>query len=139
MMPIQFEKDFAESVLSAIKNGESITTPDGKWSVSRMLSLAGMLHAAVVSHGPIGDKVAGITPEMRAAMDSEKREAVEDTFYTEISDAIDFHSMLTSQVMDGEFDERYEPEVKAVVFRGPDGKKVGRRLAGFKDKGGHAT
>jgi hypothetical protein len=91
-----------------------------------MLALAGACHLAVMSHEPLalrnadGEKVHG-----------ERREAVEDTFFSDLAGAIEWYSQATLMVRDGEYDARFEPEHKAVVQM-TDGKHKLPFIAGRK-------
>jgi hypothetical protein len=132
MIGVHFDKARAEQVIKAIKTGKPISAPLGGWSQNDMLALAGMLYAAVFSHGPHAQQVAGITPAMMREQHPEKRQAVEETFHTDIHDAVDFIAKLTFKVMDGEFDDDFDPQVKAGILRNPDGGKAVRFVEGYK-------
>jgi hypothetical protein len=132
MIGVHFNKDRAEQVIEALNTGKAISAPPGGWSQNDMLALAGVLYAGAVSHGPQSHQVAGVTPAMAREPHPEKQEAVEDTFHADLHDAIDFMGMLTFKVMDNDFDADFDPEVKAAVFRKPDGGKAVHPAKGFK-------
>jgi hypothetical protein len=134
MIAVHFNKDYARAVLDAIQTGKPIPPPPGPgWTGNAMLALAGILYAAVFSQGSHTHQLAGITEAMRRAMPAERQEAVEDTFRRDIHDGIEFLSFVTFHLIDDEWDEHYTgPEVKAVVYETPEGKKSVRPAKGFK-------
>jgi hypothetical protein len=85
-----------------------------------MLTLAGMLYAVVFSQGPHAHQLAGITEEQRRKMPEEHREATEETLNQDIHDGIDFISMLTFKVIDGDYHEDHTPVIKGVIYREGD-------------------
>jgi len=132
MIAIHFSKAFAEATLDAIKTGKPIPLPPGGWTGNNMLTLAGVMHAGVFSQGPRAYQVAGLPASVLAKMHGERREAVEANFSQDIHDGIKFISQLASQVMDGEYDTNFQPEVKAVLQRKADGGKTFTPVQGFK-------
>jgi hypothetical protein len=59
-------------------------------------------------------------------------EADEDTFDRDIHDAIEFLSHLAFLVIDGKYDEKFGPEVQAVVYEKESGKRAVIPAKGFK-------
>jgi hypothetical protein len=133
MISVHFKKDYAESVIEAIKTGQPIP-PVGAagWSQTDMLTLAGILYMAVFSHGPHREQLARATSAGFQEPHRETREAVTETFQQDIHDGIDFVSRLTSMVVDREFDADFQPEVKAVLSRDASGRRIAAPVKGFK-------
>jgi hypothetical protein len=69
-------------------------------------------------------------------MHSERREAIEDTWFQDIHDGIEFVSMLAFKVFDGEYDDDCEPELKAIIATNAKGKKTVQLVQGFKKSEG---
>jgi hypothetical protein len=134
MIAVHFSKDYAQAVLDAIQTGKPIPPPPGPgWTGNAMLTLAGILYAAVFSQGPHQHQLAGISQAQREAMPGERREAVEETFHRDVHDGIEFLSFVTFHLIGGEWEQRYSgPEVKAVVAETADGKKTVKPAKGFK-------
>jgi hypothetical protein len=132
MIAVHFDKAFAEQVLDAVETGKPIPLPKGgQWTGNHMLTLAGILYAAVYSQGPHSHQIAGIDAAL-LEMHAEKQEAVGDTLSRDIHDGIEFLSMLTFKVMDDEYDAEFEPEMTAVVHETEDGEKKVRPHEGWK-------
>jgi hypothetical protein len=132
MIAVHFSKKHAEAVLDAIKNGKPLPAPEGGWTGGAMLSVAGMLYAAVFSQGPQAHPAAGITAAMEKVMHKEKQEAIEKTFHRDIHDGIEFLSQLTFLVIDRKYDEQCSPEVAAIVYETENGDKRAKPAKGFK-------
>jgi hypothetical protein len=133
MIAVLFNKAFAESVLDAIQKGTPIPVPPGPgWTGNDMLTLAGILYAAVFSQGPHAYQAAGLPASAMAKLHGEHREAVEEDLKRDIHDAIEFINDLASQVIDGEYDANYRPELAAVLGRTADGGNVVMPAKGFK-------
>jgi hypothetical protein len=55
MIGVHFNKRYVQEVLQAIQSGQPIPPPDGPgWTGNAMLTLSGVLYAAVFSQGPQG-------------------------------------------------------------------------------------
>jgi hypothetical protein len=133
MIAVHFSKDYARTVLDAIQTGKPIPPPNGPgWTGNAMLTLAGILYAGVYSQGPHTYQVAGISAAAQKAMHQEKKEAVEKTLARDIHDGIKFLSNLMFQVIEHDYDERYGPEVQALVYEKEDGHKAVIPAKGFK-------
>ena len=115
---IGFNKQDAVRWLQALSTGGSLIPSEGKWTIEKMLALAGTLHFAVQSHGPLA------MPEAWEKLRLEHREASEETFLQDLTDAIEFNSVLAMKVKDGEFDESCDHFVQAIIYREGDQKKV---------------
>src|SRR5580765_4691638 len=53
LIPITFQKEAAVELLRTISEGQPLAPPSGRWSVNDMLLVAGVLHFAVMSNGPM--------------------------------------------------------------------------------------
>lgn len=131
MFVVHFSQPWATKFVDAIKHGEPISPPSGAWTGNEMLTLAGMLYAAVYSQGPHSHQAAGVTAAQAKKLPEERREAIEETLTQDIHDAIEFVSMLTFKVIDNEYDEACAPEIKAIVYRDGNNKTV-MPIEGFK-------
>ena len=83
------------SFLSSIRTGQPIDN-GGPWSVLDLLTLAGSVHAAIMSHPP-----AWVDRADLEAMDDEKREAVEVTHAQEVIETVRFLSLVATEALDG--------------------------------------
>jgi hypothetical protein len=110
--PIDFSRDAAAGWLDALQRGGPLVAPDGHWTVSTMVSLAGTLFFGAVSHGPL---IYMRHPGRLESLPREHREAVEDSFFVELHGAIEFCGRLASSIKDGKFGEVFEPRVMASV------------------------
>ncbi len=115
MYPIVFNKARAEQLVERIGEGQDIPAPAGGWNSDQLLQVAGALFFAAMSHGPpVIDKAI----ENR---DSGNGDTATRTLSDDLHTAIDFYSDLTMMVCGGTYDERFEPELQAVVVReGPE-------------------
>jgi hypothetical protein len=119
MMAAYFNRDFAKSVLDAIGAGKPLPVPPDQWTGNNMLTVAGILYAAVYADRL---KLKKLHPE--------RREAVEETFHQDIHSGIEFLGSLSFAVINGTYE--HEPEVKFIVYEQEDGQKVVLPLQGFK-------
>ena len=111
MYPIVFNKSRAEELVARIGEGGDIPAPRGGWNSDQLLQVAGALFFAAMSHGPPAiDKSFENRPSENG--DSATRNLSEDLHM-----AIDFYSDLTMMVCGGTYDERFDPELQAVVVR----------------------
>jgi hypothetical protein len=117
MHVLHFNRAGAQQFLDAVKNGKPFTPPSGQWNGNDMLTLAGMLFAAVFSQGPHRHQAAGLTEEEVKKIAFERQEATNETLEKDIQDATGFISMLTFKVIDDEYDQSYEAEVSGIVYR----------------------
>jgi hypothetical protein len=132
MIAIHFDKGYAQTVLNAIQDGQPIPPPGGTgWTGRALLTLAGMLYAAVYSQGPHAHQLTGIAEAKRRAL-LLGHEADEDTFERDIHDGIEFIGHLTFQVIDGKYDAQFGPEIQAVVYEKESGKRGVIPAKGFK-------
>jgi hypothetical protein len=137
MIAVHFSKAFAEKVNDAVNQGKPIPLPEGgQWTQNDMLTLAGLLYAAVYSGGPHKQQIEGVTASDVKKMHSERREAIEDTWFQDIHDGIEFVSMLAFKVFDGEYDDDCEPELKAIIATNAKGQKKVQLVEGFKKSEG---
>jgi hypothetical protein len=74
MIAVHFSKAFAEKVNDAVNQGKPIPLPErGQWTQNDMLTLAGLLYAAVYSGGPHKQQIEGVTASDVKKMHSERR------------------------------------------------------------------
>jgi hypothetical protein len=130
--PINFSRDVAAGWLEAIRRGDPLVAPDGRWNVSSMVSLAGTMFFGALSHGPV--KYMGPSSSFEA-LPREHQEAVEERFFAELHAAIEFCGRLASAINDGAFDEVFESRVVASVQQ-QDCETAIVRYSGFKDVSG---
>jgi hypothetical protein len=111
MYPIVFNKARAEQLVARIGGGHEIPAPAGGWNSDQLLQVAGALFFAAMSHGPPAiDKSIENRP-------SDNGDAATRNLSDDLHIAIDFYSDLTMMVCGGTYDERFEPELRAVVMR----------------------
>lgn len=120
MYPIVFNKTRAQDLLTILGEGKDIPAPASGWNCDQMLQVAGALLFAAMSHGPAIDK----------NQPTKKSSSNGDTPTQSLSDdlhmAIDFYSDLTMMVCGETYDNRFEPELTAVVMR--DGTERGFKV-----------
>jgi hypothetical protein len=132
MIAIHFDKGYAQAVLNALQAGEPIPPPGAAgWTGRALLTLAGVLYATVYSRGPHAHQLTGVDEPTARVMLGEHG-ADEDTFDRDIHDGIEFISHLTLQVLDGKYDERFGPEIEAVVYEKASGKRGVIPAKGFR-------
>lgn len=124
MIAVHFNKDFAQAVNDALKNGKPIIPPSGKWTGNDMLTIAGILFAGVFSQGPHAYQLKGLPDEIIKKMPNERQEAVKETFNVDIHDGIDFVSTLMFDLLEGKFDADFKTDVKAIVYRDDNIKNI---------------
>jgi hypothetical protein len=140
MIVVHFNKQFAETFLDAISTGKPIPAPADGWTGQHMLTLAGMLYAAVFSQGPhaLQATSGGDRERLNKALAKlkslhpEKLEAVEEEFNEDIHDGIEFLSHLLCAVKDGEYDKGFEPEATGIVYRREKGQRTLHTVQGFR-------
>src|SRR5262245_39386361 len=135
MIAVHFSKEYAQKALDAIQHGKPLPLPPGgRWTGNDLLTLAGILYAAVFSQGPHAHRAAGITPAMLAKMHPERQEATAETFHRDIHVGIEFLSMLTFRVIDESYDDECDPMVQAVVYEEAGGRKTVIPVKGLKGR-----
>ena len=104
---IEFEKDRARYLLDCLANGSAIEPRQpGEWRRLDQLVLAGAALFGALSHGPTFVQP-DLTPEQRAEADG--------MFTEETLGTIAFLAQVAMAVLDDEYDERWEPIMRAVV------------------------
>ena len=132
MIAVHFDKGYAQAALVALQAGRPIPPPGNfGWTGRAMLTLAGLLYAALYSQGPHAHQLTGVD-EARMREMLPGHEADEDTFGRDIHDGVEFLSRLTSQVVDGKYDEQFGSEIEAVVYEKESGKRGVIPARGFK-------
>jgi hypothetical protein len=126
--PINFDKATAERFLQALRSGQAIEPPGGRWTIHALLALAGACHFAASTHGPLA-----FTGHAGAweRLPHEYKEARMGTLFEDLRLAIEFYSHLTMLVQVGEYDDRFAPHVEATVCRS-DGEDRVRVRTGFR-------
>ena len=131
MIAVHFDRDFAQKVQAAIKDGTPIPPPaGGQWSQNDVVALAGILYAAAWLGGPQASYCAASTAKISRG---EQSEVNEEAWTQDIHDAIDFLAMLAFKVFDEQYDQEYERRVGAAISRKDTGAKVLRPIEGFKN------
>jgi hypothetical protein len=134
MIPVHFNKSYAEQVFAALRGGRPIPPPEGGWSQDGQLMVAGVLYAGVFSYGPAPHQSAGLSADQVRALRPGRPGAAGDTFRQDILDGIEFAGVLARKVLDGGYDAQCGPEVKAVVYRQEDGGQAFVPVEGFKER-----
>jgi hypothetical protein len=132
--PVDFRKDVGERWLEALRNGDPIEPPDGRWTINAMMALAGLGFFGAMSHGPL--QFAGENRWAWDAISEEHREAREDTLFWDLHATLEFYGRLFMNVKDGTFDEQFEPRVQAVVYQEDGESRVGLISGGKTDPDG---
>ena len=110
MYPIVFNKQRAEELVASIGEGKDIPAPSGGWNSDDILQVAGALFFAAMSHGP--------PPiDKDRHFSSGNGDVATRTLAHDLHMAIDFYSDLTMMVCGGTYDQRFEPQLQAVVVR----------------------
>lgn len=128
MIPVWFDKALAESFIDAVQTGKPIHC---EWSGRNMLTLAGVMFATVFSQGPALYQMPGM-PKVND-LHNERQEAIEEDLTADIHAAIEFLSHVTFKVIDGEYDEEFEPQMSALLIRKEDGGGTVRPVKGWKN------
>ena len=103
-----FNKSRAQELLDALTNGKPIE--GGPWTVYDMLAVAGACFFGVMSHGPALAKDVDWSQ-----IPMEHREAADETLFADIHAAIEYYGHLTMLVADGEYDEKFHPQYRAII------------------------
>ena len=139
---VDFQKEKAEHFIDCLKNGKPIEPQDPTgWTRRDMLTLAGVCRFAALSHGPMSyAKMLVEEPEelqaRLTALHPEYREAVAQTWEDDLTAVVEFCSHLAGLVIDGKYDEQFEPRVMAMMKCEMDVaiKRNLKPLLGFKDQ-----
>jgi hypothetical protein len=111
---ISFSKAKAQEFLDCLITSKAITGP---WTAEIMLALAGACYFAVMSHGPVR-----LSERELEALPSERREAVETTFLTDLTAAVEFYAQMCMRVRDGLYDRLFQPQLRGVLWVDDEGK-----------------
>lgn len=123
---INFDKAKAERFLEGLIKGKAI---NGVQTVDDILALAGACFFMAMSQGPA----------LHQAVDWSKVGSVdhadqnEDTFIFDIHNAIEYYAQLTLLVADGEYDENFDPQHRAIVMV-ENGKKTVVPIEGMRQE-----
>lgn len=127
---VKFNKDRAQNLLKSFHTGTPINPPTDGWTGNDLLALAGACYFAAMSHGPESFWCRDISASLRP----EYREAEEFAFFDSLHAAIEYYGQLTGLVQDGQYDEGFDPDVRAMVRKEGDSEIIVRPISGF-----HAT
>jgi hypothetical protein len=114
---INFDKAKAERFLEGLTQGKSLS---GVQTVDDILALAGACFFIAMSQGPA----------LQQAVDWSKignvdhSDQAEDTFIQDIHNAIEYYAQLTLLVADGEYDENFDAQHRAIVMLDKGNKTV---------------
>jgi hypothetical protein len=109
MFFVDFKKERAEEIVSAIKRGAAIPAPaGGDWNRYELLQVAGAMYFAIWSHGPVNSDLARI-----GKLPREHRDDPGETLAQDVHDAIEFCGQLTLMIEDGEYDAQFESRLQA--------------------------
>ena len=112
-MPIEisFDKAKAQAYVDCLLNGKPIESREGGWTVDEILALAGACQVAAGSSA--GGNAQGPEPQ-------------------EVEAAIEWCVNVTRFVVEGRYDESFDPIHRAQILIDPDGRKKFRGVSGFK-------
>jgi hypothetical protein len=108
---INFDKAKAERLIARLTQGKSI---DGIQSVDDILTLGGVCLFLAMGQGPALEKAVDwskIPAEQQPDEDEE-----EDTFVEDLHAAIEYYAQLTLLVANGDYDDYFDPNHKAIVL-----------------------
>jgi hypothetical protein len=112
MYPIVFNKARAEELITMIGQGRNIAAPAAGWNCDEILQVAGALLFAATAHGP-----PAMDKSCFANVMSTNGESTAQSLNDDLHMAIDFYADLTMMVCGGSYDQRFQPELLAVVMR----------------------
>jgi hypothetical protein len=113
MYPIRFTKRRAAELLQAVSDGRPLPAPPNGWTILEISQAAGALFAAALSHEPPSrwtDKQAF------EGLHDEHLELQNERLFDDLHSAIQLHFA----VQDGEYDNDYEEESRAIIEHDPD-------------------
>lgn len=109
-IPVEFRKEMAEKWLHALQNGKALTPRGTEWTAAELMMLAGVLRFAAV---PLG------TPIVPTSVECEEKsfdECDRGLAMGSIESVAGFHAELVGMVVDGVFDEYFDPVVIGEVL-----------------------
>jgi len=130
MIPINFSKARAEHLLDCLaRTPAAIDLPEQGWTADHLLALAGTCFCILTSQGPRLHRAAGIDV---SELHDEHREAIEASVTVDLHAAIEWTAQRCFDVVDGTYDQDYEPDVKLLLHFEGDHSQV-RPVEGFKN------
>jgi hypothetical protein len=127
VIPVTFKKDTAERFLDALgQNPGPLSAPAESWTADNLLMLAGVAVCILLSQGSRFHAAQGIDV---AQMTDEQREAVNASLLSGTLDAVEWIAMRSFEVLDGEYDEKFEETHRLLL--GDD--KTVKPIVGFKN------
>ena len=106
---IKFDKAKAERFIDSLNRGKSI---EGVKTVDDFLALAGACYFMAMSQAPALQQA---VDWKRIGRDPDDEDD-EDTFFADLSAAIEYYGQLSMSVAQGEYDESFEPHHEAIVL-----------------------
>jgi hypothetical protein len=118
MIAIHFDKEKAQQYLRSIKTGTAVEKPSpdmqgsapAGWTGNDLLALAGACFTVAMSQGPHF-----YAPKALESLPKERSEAIEETFMADLRAAVQYYGQLTMQVLDGDYDQEFEPTLTAAL------------------------
>ncbi|MBK8913682.1 MAG: hypothetical protein IPM64_03610 [Phycisphaerales bacterium] len=100
---IEFDRERARSFVDALNNGTALKAPEGGWSESDLLGLAGACFCLATAQGPPG------------LDENDEDEEAWTRFFDEMHAAVEWCADRTLDVVAGEYDQQFEPRHTAVL------------------------
>jgi hypothetical protein len=132
MIAVHFSKDLGARFLHAVQTGQPIFPPPEGWTPNHLLTLAGMLVAAIDSLGPQAYPSTIARPDKLERRTPENPEPSEQMWRTDIGLGAEFISKLGGHVLKGDYDKKFEANVEALVYTEAGGDKRFQPVKGFK-------
>lgn len=134
MFPVNFDRSKMQRYLASLSNASPINDVR---TLDDFAALAGACFFAMMSQGPVWKKaVAELTGKpYELPSHPEHREAQEHEIYDDLHAAIEYYGQLAMMVRDGNYDEFFEPNHKALVGIDDDGGKLVRPISGVRPQG----
>ena len=120
---INFNRDKARQLVDCLAKGRPI---EGVVNHDDMLMLAGACLFVARSHGPLPDRLQrqGAGALALQGLPAEFLVSTDEQFLEDSNSAVEFYAQLAQMMMEGEYDEQFEPKVRAFVYTEAGGKKV---------------
>jgi hypothetical protein len=131
VLPISFDKDRAEVLLTEFELGAEIPPPEicgngcNRWSRNDLLLLASAAYFAAFVQGPTD-----MTDDQFDAMPLKLQEADEETRRNDFHAAIDAQIALLTHLNEESYDELYDPIVGLVAWKDSTGESQSRLISG---------
>ena len=110
---IRFSKAKAQQMIEALNEGKPIEPPSAAgWTGFDMIALAGACFFVCGSQGP---QLHSGQDFDTSKLGDEQREATDQTLLNELHASFDWHAARVREVVDGLYDEKFEPDHKVVI------------------------